>query len=389
MRRNIFGKTKIRVSKEQKNSAMNVILINLLCYKKARILDDSSLEITVATSSVGRFLNVFEDNGIDARAGKSEGILAVVERYKGRWGVFVGALFLIFSMFTSSKFVWRIDIDGNLRVSDEEITKCLEKVGFGLGTFIPSVDYDTLHNEFLLECDGVAWISVNVVGNVAKVLVRERIPEEEKKENTYSNVVAKCDAQIVLIKLYNGEKTVSVGDVVHKGDLLISGVIDSKSQGVRYVHADGIVNAYVNKTIEVKIPFKTTEKVYTGKVYKDKSVKIFSKSLNFSNKYRNYGEFCDTIETKERKTLFGSIVLPVETVTRKYYEYEYRDRTYTKEEAVDIAFKQLRSDMDKELEDAELISKSVKTSFDDEYFYVECNLFCLEDIADVVEFQAN
>ena len=59
MRRNIFGKTKIRVSKEQKNSAMNVILINSLCYKKARILDDSSLEITVATSSVGRFLNVF------------------------------------------------------------------------------------------------------------------------------------------------------------------------------------------------------------------------------------------------------------------------------------------------------------------------------------------
>ena len=45
--------------------------------------------------------------------------------------------------------------------------------------------------------------------------------------------------------------------------------------------------------------------------------------------------------------------------------------------------------MDEELEDAELISKSVKTSFDDEYFYVECNLFCLEDIADVVEFQAN
>ena len=103
--------------------------------------------------------------------------MAVVERYKSRCGVLVGAFFLIISMFTSSKFVWRIDIDGNLHVSDEEITKCLENVGFRLGTFIPSVDYDTLHNEFLLECDDVAWISVNVVGNVAKVLVRERIPE--------------------------------------------------------------------------------------------------------------------------------------------------------------------------------------------------------------------
>ena len=87
--------------------------------------------------------------------------------------------------------------------------------------------------------------------------------------------------------------------------------------------------------------------------------------------------------------LFGGIVLPVETVTEKYYEYEYRERTYTKAEAVDLAFKQLRSDMDEALKDAELISKSVKTSFDDEYFYIECNLFCLEDIATVVEFQAN
>ncbi|MGM9646241.1 MAG: sporulation protein YqfD [Eubacteriales bacterium] len=389
MRKNIFGKTKIKVSKEQKNNAMNVILINSLCYKKARILDDSSLEITVATSSAARFLNVFEDNGIKAQTGKSEGLLAIAERYRSRWGFIAGSLFLLLALFISSKFVWRIDIDGNSRIPDEEIIRGLENVGFGLGTFIPSVDYDTLHNEFLLECGDVAWISVNISGNVARVLVRERIPEAEKKESTYSNVVAKCDAQIVLIKLYNGEKIVSAGDVVHKGDLLISGVIDSKSQGVRYVHADGIVNAYVSKTIEVKIPFRTTEKVYTGKIYTDKDIKIFSKSLNFSNKYRNYGEFCDTIETKERKTLFGSIVLPVETVTRKYYEYEYRDRTYTKEEAVDIAFKQLRSDMDKELEDAELISKSVKTSFDDEYFYVECNLFCLEDIADVVEFQAN
>lgn len=389
MRKNIFGKTKIRIPKEQKDNAMNVILINSLCYKKAKILDNSSLEITIATSSVGRFLNVFQDNGIHAQIGKSTGIFAVAERYKRRWGLIVGALLLILSLFSSSEFVWRIDIDGNLKVPDEKIIQCLENVGFGIGTFIPFVDYDTLHNEFLLECEDIAWISVNIVGNVANVMVRERIPEAEKNENTYSNVVAKCDAQIVIVKLYNGEKVVSVGDIVHKGDLLISGVIDSKSQGVRYVHADGIVNAYVNKTIDVKIPFNTTEKVYTGKVYKNRSVKIFSKSLNFFNKYRNYEEFCDTIETKERLRLFGTVILPVEITTEKYYEYEYRDRTYTTEEAVDIAFMQLRSDMDEALKDAELISKSVKTSFDNEYFYIECNLFCLENIATIVEFQVN
>lgn len=389
MKRYFFGKTKITVSALQKNYAMNVILINCLCYQKADILKSGELEITIPTSAVKRFESVFEDNGITASFGKSEGFFAVIERYKGRAGIVIGLFILVLSVFTSSKFVWRIDVSGNNSVSDEKILECLEKSGFGLGTFIPSVNYDRLHNRFLMECSDISWISVNIDGNVANVLVRERSSETTENKKTYTNVVAKYDAQIALITLYNGEKTVSVGDIVHKGDVLISGVIDSKSQGVRYVHADGIVNAYVYKTLNVKIPFKTTEKVYTGKAYNIKNIKIFSKTVNFLSKYNNRYEFCDTIETRKRLKSFTGSYLPIETVTKRYIEYEYRERVYTPEEAVDIAFSRLRQDMDEALENATLVSKSVSTSFDDEYFYIECNLYCLEDIAKLVEFQTD
>lgn len=386
----IFGKIKITVSSTQKNQAMNVILINSLSYKSANIMSDGTLEIIILTSWLDRFKSSFENNAIEAEYGIPYGILASVEKYRKRWGVLAGLFILVLSVFISSKFVWRIEIFGNSTVSDEEIISSLEKVGCRLGTFIPRINYDKLHNEFLLECGDISWISVNIDGNVAHVMVRERLYEENKdNKKTYTNVVAKYDGQIALVQLYEGKKIISIGDVVKKGDILISGVIDSQSQGVRYVHADGEIKAYVNKEILIKIPFNTSEKVYTGVVHKNKSIKIFSKIINFFTKNKNYDDFCDRIDTRRKVTIFGNIELPIEILQEKYYEYKYVDKTYTIDEIVDVAFAELRYRMDKELKNAELISKNISTSYDSEYFYISCNLYCLEDIATLVEFQVD
>ena len=386
----IFGKIKITVPNAQKNQAMNAILVNSLSYKSANIMDDGTLEIIILTSWIERFRSCFENNDIDAEYGLPYGIFASIEKYRKRWGIFAGLFILILSVFISSKFVWKIEISGNSTVSDDEIISSLEKVGCKLGTFIPGINYDKLHNEFLLECGNISWISVNIDGNVAHVMVRERLHEENKEDKkTYTNVVAKCDGQIALVQLYDGKKIISIGDVVKKGDILISGVIDSQSQGVRYVHADGEVKAYVNKEIVIKIPFNASEKVYTGVVHKNKSIKIFSKFINFFTKNRNYDDFCDKIDTRKKLTIFGSVELPIEIYQEKYYEYEYIDKTYTIDEIVDVAFAQLRYKMDEELKNAELISKSVNTSYDSECFYISCNLYCLEDIATLVEFQVD
>ena len=47
----------------------------------------------------------------------------------------------------------------------------------------------------------------------------------------------------------------------------------------------------------------------------------------------------------------------------------------------------LREELDFALENAELLSKKINYYCDYEYYYVECDLYCIEDIAKVVEFQ--
>ena len=384
-----FGYIKICIPKEYRNLAMNAILINNLPLKKTKILPDLSLEITIRAVNVEKFKSTFADNTIKASYGAPYGALTHIAKYKRRWGAISGILFVVLAVYVSSLFLWRIDIEGNETVSTEEIIKLLESSGCSLGTYIPSINYDKIHNKFLLHSENISWISVNITGNVAKVLVKERLKEDEKPLKQYSNVVSKYDAQIASIHLKDGKKVISIGDVVRKGDLLISGVIDSKSQGVRYVDASGIVMGYVNKPIFIKIPFKSYKKVYTGNDFKEKTIKIFSKTINFSLKYSNSMEFCDKIEDTNKVVLFGIIELPIEVTTTLYREYEYQEVIYNCSEAIDMAFVNLREKMDASLIEAELISKSVNTYYDENYFYIDCNLYCLENISDTINFTVN
>ena len=386
MKRFNLGSVKITVSKDHRNSAMNLILVNQLSYRRTHITENMELEIFVRARDKDSFERIFKSENIDAEFGKSTGAIAVLARYQNRWGLIFGVLLLMSMVYLSSLFVWRIDISGNENVSDKEIISSLENSGFCLGSFIPSVDYDNIHNKFLMNSNDISWISINIRGSIATVHIKERQKENTESKATYSNVVASRDAQIATIQLYNGKKVISIGDVVKKGELLISGVVDSTALGVRYTNARGVVKGYVNKPIFIKIPLKSVKKEYTGKEFDEKSIKLFSKTINFSLKYRNYIGLCDKIETSQRLLLFGKIELPIEITTTRYLEYEAKDRIYSYREAVDAAFSCLKSEMSVMLENSELISKSITTSYDDDYFYINCNLYCLEDIAEVVEF---
>ncbi len=383
---NIYSTISFVVKKNQIARALNVILKNSLTYIKATFLENDDLKITIYSSNYEDYKKVFFENKIDVTFSNERGLMAFFKKNKHRVGLLIGFVMLFAVIMLSSSFVWSINVSGNDKLSDEEVIKQLNEAGFSVGSYVPSIDYKDLHNKVLLNSNDISWISVNITGNVANVLVKERLDEKEKEDNKYTNIVAKYDGQIALVSVIDGKKQISIGDIVRKGDLLISGVLDSQSQGVRYVNAKGSVEAYVNKTINVKIPYESTKKVLTNNVHRQKSYKIFNKNIFFSLKYRNCSDFCDTIEKTEQITLFNKIKLPIYRTTTLYYEYEYQNVTYTKEQAVDLAFKELRSKMDLELKNAELISKNISTTYDENFFYINCELYCLEDIASSVEF---
>ncbi len=383
----LFSKIQVTIRKKHITRALNLILNENVTYLCSSIVKNGDLQIVIYSSKFNRLKNLFYENNIDFEFSKEVGLLANIKRNYHRLGLVFGAIFLIVMIFISSKFVWTINIQGNKKLSDEQILNELEKANFSLGSYIPKIDYKTLHNKVLLNSEEISWISVNITGSVANVLIRESLSEQSKDKKIYSNVVAKCDGQIALINVVEGKKQISIGDVVKKGDLLISGVLNSSAQGVRYVNAKGSVKAYVNKSISIYLPYTTTEKSYTKEVNSAISYSLFNNIIFFSKKYNKNSEFCDTIEKTEQVKLFNKIKLPIYRNETRFYEYEYNEVNYTKEQVIDKAFKELRQKLDVELKSAELVSKNIITNFDEEGFYVECNLYCLEDITSSIEFE--
>ena len=385
----LMKKTIIRVSSENYIAAIDTIIKNSLecidisknCY--------GGRDILVLTSRLKDFKNLYEKVGIDAEYLDYSDIVYRIFKYSRRFGLIIGALLMIICVHISSKTVWNINVEGNTTISDEEIIKQLKANGFSLGNYYPSFDFNKLHNNFLLNSDSIAWISVNMDGNVANVLVREICEGEEEGAFYYSNVVARYDGQIALIKKYNGIKVINIFDTVKKGDILISGVIDSKSHGVRYIHADGEVMAYVIKDINIKIPICQSIKTYTGRKTSDKSIEIFSKNINILKNTRNLYHNYDTIETIENLTVLGIVKLPIKIKKTVYSEYVYEDVKYSVNEVRDIAMAELRYKMDEAISDAELISKKINYFYDAESYYIDCELYCYENIAETVKFKVN
>ena len=382
----VFSYFIAKIRKEDKIKALEIIKENNIPFKKANLNSSSSLIIAFPLSKQKIISQIFKNNGISADFSIKKGFTFFIASNKHRLGLLIGAFLLILSIKISQNFVWRIEIEGNEAVSKDEILATLSGVGFDLGSYIPSIDYDDLHNKILLKNKNLSWISINIKGNVATVLVRESLSEEQLSEPKYSNMIASQDGHIALVTLIDGKKHVSIGDVVSKGDLLISGILDSQSQGVRYTEAKGNVYAYVNKEISIEIPYENSQKQYTGTIYSQKIANFFSKDL-FLYKNNNKSEIlCDIMEESKFITLFKTIKLPIRIKTKEFYEYETITVTYSRDEATVLAYNQLSKELESLRSASDIISKNVNIKYTDKGVSLVCKLYCLENIAVPLEY---
>ena len=389
MKFNLFHYVKIEIESKYKTLAINILLQQGVSYKSSINSKTNSIVLLIHNKDFKCLKKEFKSNNVDYKILKHIGLCHQIYKNRFRFGIIIGIVILIFSVYLNSKFLWKIEVVGNDLLTKEEVLEILDKNGFSLGTFIPKINYDKLQNDILLNEDRISWISLNITGNIAKVHIKETISIEETKEKYYSNIVAQEDGQIVEIKNIGGKRVVSKNDIVKKGQLLISGVIDSQSEGVRYEQAKGEVLATVNKNFFVEIPFTYDKKDYTGKVYTQKKYKIFSFIINFSLNNNKYNKKYDKIESKKTVKLFGTIELPITVYTTKYYEYEVVSSKRSTEEATEQAIKELNSMIKAEAIDSRILSKSINTNVKSKSVLITCEMLYITNIAREVKITVN
>ncbi len=200
--------------------------------------------------------------------------------FAASFAVFAAAVVL------SSSFIRDVSVSGNDKISADEIISELGKVGFKKGMLRYGINVKEIQNRLMINYDKLSWIWIDINGTNAQIYVKERIPVPEiENPDDFCNCVALRDGVVTEIMPRVGRQIAHVGDVVKEGDVLISGVSETGTGAVRYVHADGIVTARTWYERSGVYGHSDVERHLTGNVKKKRFLTVGG---------RTYPFFCNT-----------------------------------------------------------------------------------------------
>ena len=207
---------------------------------------------------------------------KKTGFPFFKEKYKKRTGLILGMIMFFLIINLLSCFVWHIDIKGNESVSDIEILKVCKEIGINEGMAKKGFSAKNKRDELLLKADSLAWASLNIEGCFLEIEVTEVQTKAQSSEPT--NLKASADGIIKKIDVKAGNCVVKVGDTVRKGDILVSGVIESASS-TEFVHSIGKVTAVTERCYSAEREFIQNVSLPTGKKTKRSVLSFFGIKL--------------------------------------------------------------------------------------------------------------
>lgn len=356
------------------------------CYHEKINIKDISAENGVLTArcSIGAYKRLHKiafRSGGKVKLVKKRGLPFLLHPLKGRWGVFCGMLFFVLLVSFMGGFIWNITVIGNQTLETSKIVDYLAQNGFKTGVRWSETDKENLEFAVMADFDRVAWISINRIGCLAQVEIRETTPKPEiENNNLITNVTAKKDGVIVKVTALGGWPAVQAGDAVTTGDLLISGVYEpeeySQPQKNHFARAHGSVIAKTNSRITVNIPREQSEKICTSeKQYK--TLYFFGLEIPLSIKKEEENTVC---EYQKKYLVFHDFRLPIGIYTEIRRSYTDTKRSISDDELRAAAKKELLEREKEKLAGCEIIGKTEKEEITDGGIVYTAEYSLLEDI---------
>ncbi len=308
------------------------------------------------------------------------GAFGYIMRRSDRVGLLVGAIIFAVCIYVSSLFVWDIKIADIEGMERNEIEEILSLSGLNIGDYIPSIDIEQIQLNVLMNTDKLSYITLNIDGcTVSADGAARQNRDEAANDTSVANIVASEDGQIVGFMSKRGRVCRAVGDVVQKGELLISGIYEDEKMGMCAERAEGEVYAEVSRHIQISYPCTVYEKTNTENISHGLSLSVFGKKIDVykCDEYELYDEYVQ----KENLTLFG-VRLPVLIYRTHRYEYWYEKRVFDEKEVYRRAWDEYEQRLKEETEGCEMVEKQLNISSDEGGCTITCNLTLIKNIAE-------
>ena len=319
--------------------------------------------------------------GAELRIVRRSGLLHFLRRFRRRAYLLLLPLPIIcFFLFLSTR-IWQIDVSGNVTLSRAEILSALEEMGVYPGVSGLHLDNPQIRSRMQEALGKLSWLTVQVHGSRALVVVRERrAPPEIVDETEAREVAAAKTGTIDKMQVLEGRALVHRGDTVLKGQTLITGILTDRQEEQRKVHAMGRVWAWTWYEKSLELPLQVWEKVYSGEVKKRYSLKIGDLRLNFYNDSSIYRDGYDKIQTENRAELFG-LPLPICILKTEYRAYRLYEREMEAEESSALLERELLQWLQETAPKAEILENWFRQEVADGILRLRMLSQCREDIA--------
>jgi len=324
-------------------------------------------------------------SGCRIRIVKKCGLPFFFGRFRKRRGFKAGLVFFAILMVLFTSMIWEIEIKGCGEDTAQRIMKVLEDRNIGKGSFKAGLNPRRIAADILMNVDDVAWAGVYIQGVKMTISVQGVTPPPEVvDESRHCNLVAERDGLITKIEVLAGAPKVREGDTVKKGQLLVSGMLESQNPefGVRYVHALGRITARTWYDTRVPVAYEYTKRIRTGRTHENTYIRILGMKIGLPGNRKAF-EIYDSISYDKTVTGPFNMEIPVGLTVEKLYEVTEKKVRLTAEEAEALALEKARLALSRELSpDCRVLDERVNV-FRDEAGgeWLQLVVECEEDIA--------
>lgn len=365
---------------------LNLCLIKGIYLWNVKRINSTEIEVTVSNMGLKSLKEIAKKLGCRIKIKESMGLPHSLNKLKKRKMLGIGILLFLCTIIFLSSFIWEIQINGTEQTSDEQIIKVLRENNVSIGKLKWNIDTDNAKTLLLKEFNYFSFLDIRTKGVKLILNVKEEdIPHEQIDKSHPANLVAKKKGVILKVIARNGRALVKAGQIVNEGDVLISGIIDTLNSDTYLVHAEGEVLAHTRYTATSEMPIIRLDKKETGKVYRQKGIKIKEQGIKLMKGQIPFTDYIEEIkETRLIDLKWPNIKIPIWIVNYEFREVEIKEVKQT-EEFVKTA-SQLEAIEKINLQmppDAEIIEKNIIHTIEENILRTQVIIETIEDISKI------
>lgn len=323
------------------HAALHAISNCGIAAQNVSFVDTIHLRFTVSASSLPALFALIQNRGDEVEVLHRRGITQMWGRVRKRPVLILGLIIIVALSCWLPTRVLFIRVEGNTSIPGKEIIQRAELCGIRLGVSRRAVRSENAKNALLSQMPQLQWVGVNTYGCTAVISVREREDELQQTapNQTICSIIAQQDAYIRQMTVVSGNPLCRVGQVVKKGQVLVSPYTDCGIY-VRLTDAKAEIFGNTQRQIAVIFPTEYAGRTQISSKSKKYSLIIGKKRINFYKGSGISGISCAKIYEEKYVTLPGGFVLPIGIIKEEIIAYDFLPVELTLNESVLATFAQ-------------------------------------------------